>query len=52
MSKAVIARGVGQVRNKNLLAQTILDKVFGTKLSNPVKLDKKRKVWYVFLRVF
>ena len=31
---------------------TIPDKVFGTKWSGPVKLDRKRKVWYVSLRVF
>ena len=31
---------------------TIPDKIFGTKLSNPVKLDRKRKVWYLFLHVF
>ena len=26
-------------------APTILDKVFGTKWSNPVKVDRKRNVW-------
>ena len=31
---------------------TIPDKIFGTKWSNPVKLDRRRKVWYLFLRVF
>ena len=31
---------------------TIPDKIFGTKWSNAVKLDRKRKVWYLFLRVF
>ena len=31
---------------------TIPDKIFGTKWSNPVKLDKQRNVWYVFLHVF
>ena len=30
----------------------IPDKTFVTKWSNPVKLGRKRKVWYVFLRVF
>ena len=30
----------------------IPDERFGTKWSNPVKLDRKRKVWYLFLRVF
>ena len=28
---------------------TIQEKIFGTKWSNPVKLDRKRKVWYLFL---
>ena len=37
---------------KNLLAQAILEKIFGTKWSDSVKLDRKRKVWYQFLRVF
>ena len=31
---------------------TILDKIFGTKWSNQVKLDRKRKVCCVFLCVF
>ena len=31
---------------------TIPDTIFGTKWSNPVKLDRKRKVWYLFLGVF
>ena len=31
---------------------TIPDKIFGTKWSNPVKLDRKRNVRYQFLRVF
>ena len=30
----------------------IPDKIFGTKWCNPAKLDRKKKVWYVFLRVF
>ena len=47
-----VGKGLGQVRIKNLLAQTIPDKIFGTKWSNPVKLDRRRKVWYLFLRVF
>ena len=24
------------------------NKIFGTKWNNPVKLDRRRKVWYVF----
>ena len=47
-----VGRGLSRVRTKNLLAQLISDKIFGTKWSNPVKLDRKRKVWYVLLRVF
>ena len=43
---------LGRVRIKNLLAQAIQDKTFGTKWSNLVKLDRKRKVWYLFLGVF
>ena len=30
----------------------IPDKIFGTKWSNPVKLDRKKKVLYLFLGVF
>ena len=33
-------------------AATIADKIFGTKWSNPVKLDRNRKVWYLFLHGF
>ena len=43
---------MGRVRVKHLLTQTIPDKIFGTKWSNPVKLDKRRIIWYLFLRVF
>ena len=35
-----------------LFRPTIPDKIFGTKWGNSVKLDRKRKVWYVFLRAF
>ena len=44
--KIGVGRGLGRVRIKNLLAQTIQDKIFGTKWSSPVKLDR------LFLRVF
>ena len=50
--KTGVGRRLGRVRTKNLLAQTIPDKIFGTKWRNPVKLDRKRKDWYPFLRVF
>ena len=50
--KIEVGRGLGWVRIKTLLAQTIPDKIFGTKWSNPVKLNRKRKVWYLLLRVF
>ena len=43
--KIGVGRGLDRVRIKNLLAQTIPDKIFGTKWSPPVKLDRKRKVW-------
>ena len=49
--KIGVGRGMGRVRTKNSLAQTIADKIYGTKWINPVKLDMKRKVWYLFLRV-
>ena len=52
-------------RNKELTYQTFLsfsvlelhittipDKIFGTNWSNSVKDDRKRKVWYLFLRTF
>ena len=35
---------LARVKIKNLPAQTIPDNMFGTKWSNPVRLDKKRKV--------
>ena len=49
--KIGVERGLGQVRIKNLLAQTIPDKISETKWNNPVKLDRKRKVWYMLLHV-
>ena len=49
--KIRVERGLGWVRIKNLPAQTISDKIFGTQWSNTVKLDRKRKLWYLFLRV-
>ena len=39
-----------EISGKNFT--TIPDKIFGTKWSNPVKLDRKRKFYYLFLRVF
>ena len=50
--KIGVGRALSRVRAKNLLAQTIPDKIFGTKWSNPLKVDRRRKVWYLFLRVF
>ena len=43
--------GISPLTNKRI-QPTIPDKVFGAKWNNLVKLDRKRKVWYVFLRVF
>ena len=42
-NKNGVGRGLNRVRRKNLIAQTIPDKIFGTKWSNPVKLDNKKK---------
>ena len=50
--KIGVGRGLHRVRIKNLLAKTISDKIFGTKWSNAVNLDRKRKVWGLFLRAF
>ena len=50
--KIRVARGLGQVRIKTFLVHTIQGIIFGTKFSNPVKLDKKKKIGYLFLRVF
>ena len=37
---------------KNRKLPIIPDKIVGTKWNNPVKLDRRRKVWYLLLRVF
>ena len=40
------------MKNKQIFNKcqtTILDNIFGTKWSNLVKQDRKRKVWYLFL---
>ena len=49
--KIIVGRRLSRVRIKNLYSQTIPGKIFGTKWNNQVKLDIKRKVWYLFLRV-
>ena len=36
----------------NCHSATVPDKIFGAKWSNPVKLDRETKVWYLFLGVF
>ena len=42
-----------RLNSKFVTPQTAIpDRIFGTKWSNPVKLDRKRKVWYLFLRVY
>ena len=50
--KIGVERELDRVRIKNFLAQTIQDKIFGTKRSDSVKLDRKRKFWYLFLSLF
>ena len=52
MSKNWSWKRNGWVKVKHLHAQTIPDKILVTKSSNPVKLGKKRKVLYLFLRIF
>ena len=47
-----VGRGLEQFRTKNLFAQTIPDKIFGTKWSTPVKLNKKKKKFDICFRVF
>ena len=37
---------------KSYIGPAIFNKIFGTKWSNPVKLDRKIISWYQFLRVF
>ena len=52
MSKSWSWKGAGPSKDQNLFAQTIPDKICGTKWSNPVKLDRKRKFWDLFLHIF
>ena len=40
------------IYNKNMFAQTILGKIFGTKERNPVKLEKTSKIDFLILLVF
>ena len=40
------------VTAKNWFAQTIPDKIFGTKKKRPVKLYWTRKIWYLIFRIF
>ena len=41
--KIGIGKGLGCVKAKNVLVQTIPDKIFGTKWNNPVKPNGRRK---------
>ena len=50
--KIGVGKRLGRVRLKNWFVQTMVEKIVGTKWSNPVKPDRKIKVWYLFLRVF
>ena len=51
MTKKWIGKRLHQVRAKNELATTITEKILETKRKNQVKLDKRRNVWHLFLRV-
>ena len=48
--KNIMEFQISSKRESRLVLPTIPDKILGTKWSNPVKLDRKRKVWYLFLR--
>ena len=42
--KIGVGKGLGRVRLKNWFVQTMVEKIVGTKWSNPVKPERKRKV--------
>ena len=44
--------GVAAKPNEKFMKATIPDKIFGSKRSNPVILDRKKKVWYLFFACF
>ena len=57
--KCLVYLATCKICNKQYTGQTtdsfrpaIPDKIYGTKWINPVELGMKRKVWYLFLRVF
>ena len=50
--KVGVGKGLGQLSIKNLLAHAIQGKIFGRKCSNPLKLNRERKVWHLLLHVF
>ena len=47
-----LSRNLEERKRWLVIVPTIPNKIFGTKWRTPVKLDRKRKVWYLFLRVF
>ena len=44
--KMGVGRGLGQIRAKNVLAQTIPDKICGTIWNKPVKRNRRRKALF------
>ena len=52
MPESQSQKGIRPTKYKNLLAHAIQGKIFGRKCSNPLKLNRKRKVWHLLLHVF
>ena len=52
VEKAGVGKRLNWDRAKKVFAKTISDLIFATKWNNWVKLDKRRKFWYLLLRVF
>ena len=51
-ARSLVVSGLRSETKRSSLAATTLDKIFGTKLRNPVKLNKTSKGCYLILRVF
>ena len=52
MSKNWSWKGTELIKDKKFACLDNPVKIFGTKWSNPVKLYRKRKVWYVLCVIF
>ena len=47
-----VGRKLVRVTITKVLAQKITVKILSRNGSNPVKMDKKKNVWYLFFRIF